>query len=146
MNAVVRGDPPESLKSGSALALVQAQAITFSSGLQQSYAHLVEDVYTDMINILKKFAKTAKIVQIVGKFNRSMLQSFTGEDIDQINRVVVQVGSPLEQTVPGRMQIAQDLIQAKLIRTPEEYLNVIKTGSLDPMLEGDHAELILIKS
>jgi hypothetical protein len=118
VNAVVRGDPPESLKSGSALALVQAQAITFSSGLQSSYAHLVEDVYTDMINILKKFAKTQKIVQIVGKYNRSMLQSFTGSDIDQINRVTVQVGSPLEQTVPGRMQIAQDLIQSGMISKP----------------------------
>ena len=115
---MVRGDPPESLKSGSALALVQAQAITFSSGLQQSYAHLVEDVYTDMLNILKKFAKNEKIIQIVGKYNRSMMQSFTGTDIDQINRVVVQVGSPLEQTVPGRMQIAQDLIQSGLITKP----------------------------
>ena len=71
-----------------------------------------------MINILKKFAKTKKIISIVGKFNRSLLQSFQGDDIDQINRVVVQIGSPLEQTVPGRMQIAQDLIQAGLLRTP----------------------------
>ena len=118
VNAVVRGDPPESLKSGSALALVQAQAITFSSGLQSSYAHLVEDVYTDIINILKKFAKTKKIISIVGKYNRSMLQEFVGDDLSQLNRVVVQVGSPLEQTVPGRMQIAQDLIQAGLLRTP----------------------------
>ena len=146
VNAVVRGDPPESLKSGSALALVQAQAITFSSGLQQSYAHLVEDVYTDMINILKKFADNKKTISIVGKFNRSMLTSFMGSDISNVNRVVVEIGSPLEQTVPGRMQIAQDLIQAGLIRNPEQYLNVIKTGSLDPMLEGDHAELILIKT
>lgn len=71
-----------------------------------------------MINILKKFANTNKIISIVGKYNRSMMQSFTGQDISKINRVIVQVGSPLEQTVPGRMQIAQDLIQSGLITKP----------------------------
>lgn len=146
VNAVVRGDPPQSLKSGSALALVQAQAITFSSGLQSSYAHLVQDVYTDVINILKKFSTTKKVITIVGKYNRSMLQSFTGDSISKVNRVVVQVGSPLEQTVPGRMQIAQDLIQSGMITKPQEYMSIIKTGSLQSMLEGDHAQLILIRS
>lgn len=146
VNAVVRGDPPESLKSGSALALVQAQAITFSSGLQQSYAHLVQDVYTDMINIMKEYANNKKVISIVGKYNRSMLVDFLGSDVSEINRVVVNIASPLEQTVPGRMQIAQDLIQAKLLTKPQEYLNVIKTGNLDPLIEGDHAQLILIRS
>lgn len=68
-----------------------------------------------------------------------MLTEFVGDDISSINRVIVQISSPLEQTVPGRMQIAQDLIQAGLITSPESYLSVIKTGSLDSVTDGDHA-------
>ena len=146
VNSVVRGNAPENLKSGSALALVQSQAIAFSSGLQQSYAHLVEDVYTDILNILKKYAENPRTITIVGKYNRSMLQEFKGADIASINRVVVNAASALEQTVPGRLQIAEDLINKGLIKRPEEYLSIIKTGSLEPMLEGDNAELILIRS
>lgn len=143
---MVRGNPQESLKSGSALAMVQAQAITYMSGLQQSATNLLQDVYTDIINIIKEFGDDAKTISIVGKFNRSQLVSFQKDDIGDIDRVVVDVSGALEQTVPGRMTIAQDLIQAGLIKKPEEYIAVIKTGLLDPMLEGENAELILIKS
>lgn len=146
VNSVVRGNPETSLKSGSALALVQSQAIQFSSGLQQSYAQLVEDVYTDTLNILKKYANSERIITIVGKYNRPMLRSFSGESIKDINRVVVDAGSALSQTIAGRTQIAQDLLQSNLIKRPEEYIAVINTGKLDPMLEGDNAELILIRS
>lgn len=145
VNAVVRGNTPDNLKSGAALALIQSQAISFSSGLQQSYAHLVEDVYTDILNIIKEMATSEKTITIVGKYNRPMLRSFTGEDISDINRVTVNAGSPLEQTISGRMEIARDLIQNQIVKTPEQYLTILRTGSIDPLLEGDATELMLIK-
>lgn len=146
VNSVVRGNPQQSLKSGSALAMVQAQAISYMSGLQQSAINLQQDVFTDIINILKEYAQDEKTISIVGKYNRSQLIGFKGQDIKSINRIVVDVAGPMQQTVPGRMQIAQDLIQAGLIKKPEQYLAVIKTGNLDPLLQGENAQLILIKS
>lgn len=146
VNSTVRGSPEASLKSGSALALVQSQAIQFSSGLQQSYAQLVEDVYTDMLNNFKAYANDARTITIVGKFNRSMIRSFKKDDIKDVNRVIVESGSALSQTIGGRTQIAQDLLQSNLIKRPEEYMAVINTGKLDPMMEGDIADLINIKS
>lgn len=146
VNAVMRGNTPENLKSGSALALIQSQAIAFSSGLQQSYANLVEDVYTDILDIIKEYAENQKTITIVGKYNRPMLRSFKGSDISEIRRVTVNASSPLEQTVSGRIEIARDLIQNKIVTTPEQYLSIIRTGSLDMLIEGDHAELLLIKS
>ncbi len=146
VNSTVRGNPETSLKSGSALALVQSQAIQFSSGLQQSYAQLVEDVYTDMLNCFKAFANDERTITIVGKYNRSMVKSFNKDSIGNINRVVVESGSAISQTAGGRLQIAQDLLNSKLIKRPEEYLAVISTGKLDPMLESDLADLINIKA
>lgn len=146
VNSVVRGNPQESLKSGAALALVQSQAIQYMSGLQQSYVALLQDVYTDIVNILKQNVKSPKTISIVGKFNRSQLISFQGESISEIDRVTFDVAGALEQTVSGRLTIGENLINSGLIKSPEEYLAVLKTGTLEPMLEGPNAELILIKS
>jgi len=97
VNSVARGDPEKSLRSGTSLALVQSMALQFISGLQQSYVRLVEDVGTAVVQILKDFATTPKTIALVGKYNQWELKQFTGEDINSINRVIVDVGNPLSK-------------------------------------------------
>lgn len=146
VNSVARGNPEASLKSGTALALVQSMALQFISGLQQSYVRLVEDVGTAVIQILKDFATTPKVIAIVGKNNRPLLREFTGEKISSINRVIVDVGNPLSRTIAGRVQMAEQMMQMKLIKNPEQYYQVISTGKIETMYEGEMSELLLIKS
>lgn len=145
VNSVARGNPEESLKSGTALALVQSQALQFMSGLQQSYVKLVEDCGTGLISILKDFANTPKVITLVGKNNRPLLKEFTGEKISEINRVVVDMGNPLSKTIAGRVQMAESMMQMKIIQNPQQYFQVIKTGEIDSMYEGSTDELLLIK-
>jgi hypothetical protein len=146
VNSVVRGNPEASLKSGAALALVASQAIQFNSRLQQAYIQLMEDVGTAIISLLKQYATVPRIAMIVGKHNRPYLKEFKGEDLEQINRVTVDVGSPVSKTTAGRVEMANQLLQTGLIKNPEEYLSVIQTGKLEPMIEGQTAELLLIRS
>lgn len=146
VNSVARGNPEASLRSGNALALVQSMAIQFISGLQQSYIKLIEDTGTGLVNILKDFATTPRIVALVGKNNRTLLKEFTGEQIKSINRVVVDVGNPLSKTTAGRVQMAEQLLQMKLLKSPEQYFQVINTGRLDVAFEGETMELLNIKA
>lgn len=147
VNSVSRGNPEASLKSGSALALVQSMAIQFNAPLQQSYVALLEDVGTATIQILKDYADAPRIIQIAGKRNKGIIQqAFSGKDIDSISRVQVQVGNPLSKTVSGRLAIAQDLLQNQIIKTPEEYLMVLETGELDPLTQGPTLELLNLQS
>jgi hypothetical protein len=145
VNSVARGNPEASLKSGTALALVQSMALQFVSGLQQSYVKLIENVGTGLLSILKDFAMTPKIVTLVGVSNRSMLKEFTGDDISEINRVVVDVGNPLSRTIAGRVQMAEQLLQMKLLTDPQQYFQVINTGRLDDMYNIEMKELLTIK-
>lgn len=145
VNATVRGNPEYSLKSGSALALIQSQAIQFASTLQHQYAKLVEDVYTDMLALLQRHADSPREITIIGKFNRAYVKDFVGADLGGIKRVVVDAGPAVGQTLAYKTEVARDLLQNGLIKRPEEYLAVINTGRLEPMLEGDTAELILIQ-
>ena len=145
VNSVVRGNPEASLKSGTALALIQSQALQFMSGLQQSYVKLIEDTGSSIIQILKDFAAAPRVIAIVGKNNRPLLKEFTGESVSSINRVVVDVGNALSRTTSGRVQMAEQLLQMKLLRSPEQYFQVLNTGRLDATYEGDMMELLLIK-
>lgn len=147
INSVARGNPEASLKSGTALALVQSMALQFISGLQQQYVQTIEDVGTGLINMLKDFASVPRIAMIAGKANRSYVSTeFTGDDLSQINRVIVDMGNPIARTTAGKMEMASQLIQYGIVKTPEQYFTVLTTGQLDAITDDTQRELLLIES
>lgn len=147
VNSVTRGNPEASLKSGTALAMVQSMTLQFMSGLQQSYVQLIEDVGTGLIAMLKDFATVPRIALIAGKSQRAYVErEFTGDDLSQVNRVIVDVGNPLAKTTAGKIQMAQELIQYGIIKTPEEYFTVLNTGNLNVMTEYQQNENLLIRA
>lgn len=145
VNSVARGNPEASLRSGSALALVQSMALQFISGFQQSYVKLVEGTGTGLLDILKDFAHTPRMVAIVGKGNKPYLEEFTGDRIKDVSRVIVDMGNPLARSIAGRVQMAEQMMQMKLIKTPTQYFQVLENGKLENMFEGDIHELLLIR-
>jgi hypothetical protein len=147
VNSVARGNPEASLKSGTALALVQSQALEFMSGLQQQYIQLIEDVGTGLINMLKDFGSVPRIAAIAGQNNRSEMREFTGDDLDTVNRVIVSAGNALSNTTAGKVQMAEQMLQMygdKL--SPEQYISVMETGRLESLTEGISGQVELIKS
>lgn len=146
INSVARGNPEASLKSGTALALVQSMALQFISGLQQQYVQLIEDVGTGLINMLRDFAAVPRIAMIVGKNNKTYVeQEFSSEDLSQVNRVIVDMGNPMARTTAGKMQMATELIQYGQNVTPQQYISVMTTGNLDVMTDDTEDELLTIQ-
>lgn len=146
VNSVARGNPEASLKSGAALALVQSMAIQFSMNLQESYVQLVEDLGTGTIEILQEFAAVPRVAAITGKSNRPLMREFKGTDIADINRVMVDLGSPMTRTTAGKVNLADAMLEKNLIDNPDQYIQVVTTGRLEPIIEGKQAELLLIKA
>jgi len=146
VNSVARGNPEASLKSGAALALVQSMALQFISGLQQQYVQMIEDVGTGLISMLKDFASVPRIAMIAGKSNRAYVErEFSGDDLSQVNRVIVDIGNPLARTTAGKVQLAESLIQYGIVKSPEQYFAVLTTGTLEPITDDAERELILIE-
>jgi hypothetical protein len=146
VNSVARGNPESSLKSGNALALIQSQALQFISGLQQSYIQLIEDVGTNVIELLKTFAKTPRVAAIAGVANATLIKQFNSDDLSSISRVIVDAGNALSQTTAGKVEMASQMMQMGIITTPEQYISVINTGKLDTMIEGQNKELLLVRA
>jgi hypothetical protein len=146
INEVIRGDPSANLRSGNALALIAAQSIKYNSGLQQSYSRLLEDVGSAVLKFLQHFANTPRFIEVVGKNNRTFLKSFSKESLTGVSKVSAELSSPLSKTVAGRVQIAENLLQQGLIKRPEQYIAVLDTGKLEPIMESERTELLNIRS
>lgn len=144
VNSVARGNAPASL-SGSAMALISSQALAFSSGVQQSYNALLENVGSSLIELLQTFAVVPRIAMIAGKTNKSMMKEFKNTDLQNVSRVVVDSANPLTKSTAGRVQIADNLLNTGLIKTPQEYLSVISTGNLQPLLEHENSQNLLVR-
>jgi hypothetical protein len=146
VSAVNRGAAPENLKSGTSLAFVASQAITFSNKLQESYKNLQEGIATKLIYIIRDYTPFETQAVISGKFNRPILRKYTGKDLQNIQRMTMEVTSPISQTLGGKIEIARDLLNSGLIRNPREYLNIITTGVMDTLYESEMSEIINVRS
>lgn len=145
VNSVVRGEVPTNLRSGSALALVASQAIQFSSGLQESYTNLIADTATGIIQLLQSFPMDARVALIAGRVNQPLLKEFKSADLEPITRVQIELANPLAATTAGRVQLAETLLANGVVKDPQKYLMVLQTGTLEPEIEGQQAEMLLIK-
>ncbi len=132
--------------SGSALALIQAQSVQYNSGTQRSYFRLLSRVMTKLIGVLRVYADTPRVTHIVGKSKSQGLKEFkyTGKDLNSISSIVYEMVNPVSQTIGGRLQLAQDLINNKMITNPRQYLTVVETGNLDVLTDPDADQNFLI--
>jgi hypothetical protein len=146
MNSIARGNVQATdLKSGTALAMMQSIAIQTLSGLQTSYVKFIEDLGMGVLNILKDHAKLPRIVTISGIKNKTSAEKFVGDDVKNVNRVIVDIGNALSSTVAGRTEMAEQMLQMGAIKTPDQYFTVINTGRLDSMTENVETELLNIR-
>jgi len=127
------------------LAMVQSMAVQYASKFQESWAFLLEDGGTKIFDLLKQFAKTERIAEMAGKASKGRITSFTGEDLSSVQRVAIELGNPMQRTTAGKVQIADSLLEKGMVKTPQQYLQVMETGNLDPLVEGPEAELDLVR-
>lgn len=155
INEVVRGNPDLTLKgqvSGEALAMMTSNSIQFNSDLQKAYVRLAEQVGTATIHCIQDFGfpkigneAIKREGMSLSANNKYFKQAYSPEDMDKIDKVIIRYGNPLAQTTSGRLQIAESFLAKGLVHTPAEYIEVLETGSLEPLLEGEEAQLHLIR-
>lgn len=139
---ISKGIAPATM-SGTAMALLQQQALQSASSLQMNYTILLENVGTALIELLQTYAVAPRIAMIAGKSKRSMLKTFTKEDLQGIGRVMVDTANPITKTAAGRMEIANNLLANQLVKTPEQYIGVLTTGNLEPLYQHDNLNRML---
>lgn len=144
INSVVRGDPETSLKSGKALGIIQAQAVQFQSGLAASSAQFLKNIGNFMLQVFRKNVKSKRVTEIVGKNNRLQSSTWDADTFGPINLVTAELMDPAMRTLGFKVDIADKLIDRGLVTSAKEYITVVTTGKLEPLIRGDETELNLI--
>lgn len=142
---VSRGQASPEL-SGTAMALVQQTTIENASNLQLHHTIMLENLGTAIIELLQEYAEEERTAIIAGKSKKPLLKRFKGSDLKGVNRVIIDTANPLTKTVAGRVDMADKLMSTGLIKTPEQYLSVVTTGNLDPLLEYDRNWRFTVRS
>jgi hypothetical protein len=132
--------------SGSAMALVQAQAVQFNSGTQRSYYRTLSSAMTKLIGVLRVYADTPRVARIVGKLKSQGLKEFkfTGKDLNSISSIVYEMVNPVSQTIGGRLDLARMMMEANQISSPRMLLTFVETGSWDALTGPDEDMDLLI--
>lgn len=152
INDVVRGNAENTgVKAASGLALLQAQALQYLSFLEFEYGRFWQRWGNLCLAILRERAQAPLMIAVAGKSKQSTLQSFTGNQIPNNYRVTVDLGNPVLKTAAGRQTVADNLMQVNGFGEPgieatQKYLQFLNTGSLQPTMDAQTAEVDLILS
>lgn len=146
VNAAARGDVQASKgDSGKKSALMFAAAQQQQSGIAEAIQFSDEALLTHVIHTLQTHASTERVATIAGKYNTYASRKWKSKDIEHVLSVLVHKANPMRDTSEGRMQILQIFMEMGRIETPEQVWTVLTTGRLDPLYEGELADVILAR-
>lgn len=144
LNSVARGEPDSNLKSGAALALVQSLAVQFNSRFQAARIQHREAVATLGYRLLKRTMVSPRLSRVAGQGDAQYLKPVTADELEDVDAVEIDVGPALMNQAAGKLEIAKDLLEKNLIKDPQQYIQIIATGRIEPLLKSPMAALKLI--
>ena len=141
-----RGNTEGKDLSGAAMALLQSMSISFNSGMQRAYNKVMEDVGNDIVTNLQEFGDEQMTALIAGGHDKYMVKSFSKKDLDSVKRVFVKQSNSIQDTAAGKLTLFDNLTKIpNAITRPEQAIQVMTTGRLEPVYEDRQKELLIIK-
>lgn len=146
INATLRGAPPSNVTSGTMAATLSANAVEFAAPFAKSYHLCLEQCVFYSILIYKRFATEAQVIAVSGKNRESSVREFTGKDIGNLSKVTLKTRNALSSTAAGVADQGEKLLKAGLIKTPQQFLELMETGNIESLFETEQSENDLINA
>lgn len=146
LNSTTLGQPEGANLSGAAMALLSSMSIQANSDLQAKWVAFIERVGNATLQHIAHRMPVPRKVALSGKGRSHLVKAteFSGPALQGVDRVLVEIGNPLQQTAAGRMELAQLYNGAGFTKTPEQLAAVVETGRLDPLTQNLSNQLLLI--
>ncbi|HYD02002.1 MAG TPA: hypothetical protein VEB22_12310, partial [Phycisphaerales bacterium] len=133
INAALRGTPPPGVTSGRAIATLVTNALEFAQAASKAYALAMERVVEMALRHYRSFAAEEQVVYITGRNRQTQVRKWKGADLGNVHRVRMRSQNPLAKTVAGKMELADRYMQLGVIKTPDDLVQVMETGTLEPV-------------
>lgn len=144
INATMRGAPEANIKSGKMAALFSGLAREFNNALVKSVRKNLQKVAGGAIDILKRYAEGERLAIITGRDGVDEVVTFKREELEGIERFVVELQSSFESNAAGRAELAAEGY-AKGDLTFEEYIHTLRTGDFTEKWKAPKASRELIR-
>ena len=131
--------------SGSSIAIQLSLAVQSVSTFQSNFATLAGDIGSCVIDNLKAFSRTERIAYISGIRRKSYARRFKAEDLYNVDRIIVTLGSAATQNMAGRFSLLESFMQYGIIKDPAILSNFLKTGEIESATEDNFQDSILIR-
>lgn len=128
-NGTTRGEPDANVRSGEMAALLDSISIRYQSFRQQAARRYRIRNAQIIVDMIARYGETQFLVDIAGVEDRSYVMSFTKDDLQGVQRIDMDVVSPMMQTVSGRLQWMKELLA---IQNPQD-----RAGAYDFVVNGD---------
>ena len=145
VNDIARGAGNPSVKTSGGQALYIATALQFISDLQKNYAALASEVATCLVSNIQKFASEEMTAYITGSSKKGQIKKFKAQDLMDIERISVDLGNPLTQSLAGRRELLTDMMQMGAVKDPRVIISFLATGNLDQATEDEFSDALLIR-
>jgi hypothetical protein len=144
INSAVRGAPPPGVTSGTAIATLTANSLEFMNSLSKADQLALEEVMWLGILCYAKFATIPRLISLTGRGNQMFVKEFVGDDISSIKKVRILTSNPMMNTIGGRADIAEKMLQNGMIKNPAEYFLVLEGAPPEIMYQNDLSQEDLI--
>ncbi len=146
INGALRGTPPSGASSGVAIATLSANAIEFTTTLQESANDCLSRTLKHAVNCLATFGgHLERNVMVSGTNNQLVSKDYKGEQLKQISAIRITMQNPLMQTIAGRLEIGE-----KLLQMPRDlwgkYVSILEGQPLQNMYKDELSEDDLIEA
>lgn len=143
INSALRGDPPPQVSSGTAIATLTSTAIESINSSAKASRFALKKTMMHAINAYQRFASLPHLVSISGK-DEVASQEFKGEDLKDIKGMDLSEINPLLQTLAGRIDIADKLLQQGMLQNSNAYFQVLEGDKPSNMFEKELSQEDLI--
>jgi hypothetical protein len=142
----LRGQPPANVTSGAMAATLAANAMEFLNSASKALTIWSEELINVAIQNYKIFATEEQILDITGEGSVAYVKSFKADDLKTLRQIKIRTQSPLMNTVAGRLQFGDSLLQAGLVKKPQQYLNLIEGAPVDNLFDDDISENMAVQA
>lgn len=143
-NAASRGDPDPNVRSGEMNALLDSIAIRAQSFRQQAVRNYRIECAEILVDMIDRYGESPFLVEIAGIESRSYVAEYTRDDLSGVQRITMDVVSPMSQSMAGRLQTFTVLAQlpAEDRVAAHEYLT---TGNTSLWMRTDRNTEMMIR-
>lgn len=144
VNAALRGNPPPQVSSGTAIATLTATAYETINSTAKSSRQMLHEVMLGAINCYRRFASVERNLTTGDMGGQTVTSKFIGSDLDAIKSIDLQEVNPLMQTLSGRLEIADKVLQQGLITNLKGYFAVMEGAPPEELYKNELSQEDLV--